>query len=569
MSSKKRAESDTHTVQQPEHSCPRNYKPWIWVLVAMSLVTVAWALYEGGKQDGYVNNFISRGAKTGQTNTPGVLPAAGGYVVPLAAAPGAAGEIQTSYHRIIDAVRPAVVSITAAMKSVPNVANQGVIDPLPADVAFTRIGSGVIIDPRGYLLSSYHVIVGAEALKVTVYGPGGATEYPLKLVKADLRSDMALLRIQGSGPFAHASLGNSDATRTGDMVLTIGSPFGLEQSVTSGMISSRNRTLQIGDAVIENLIQTDSAINSGSSGGPMLNVRGEVIGINTAIFAPTGVFNGIGFAIPINRAAELVGGVIDFNNTAPGAVTGQLVAWTSQGRQVGNSYRLPSGQTVTAPHGPLGTCVDCHPQLFEPQAQQGAGQQVALNGQGRLVGNSYLLPNGMTVTPPHTLRGLCTNCHQMTFLEKRAQAAQPAAFMGSGSGRGGGFYGRGLMSGVPYNGVAPQMAYSEPLMGVGLVDVDDVICRQARMLHPEGVLVTSVTPGAPASSAGVQPGDILVRIGGRKILNINSLNTLLASQNIGRRFDLVYLRNGSRQSVRIKIGTRNQAANAQVQQPAQ
>ena len=569
MSSKKKAVSDTHTVQKPEHSCHRNYKPWIWVLVALSLVTVAWALYEGGKQDGEVNNFISRGTKAGRPNTAGAIPAAGVSSVPLAAAPGAAGEIQSSYHGIIDAVRPAVVSITAAMKNVPNVANQGVIHPLPADVAFTRIGSGVIIDPRGYLLSSYHVIVGAEALKVTVYGPGGATEFPLTLVKADVRSDMALLRIQGVGPFSHASLGNSDAIRTGDMVLTIGSPFGLEQSVTSGMISSRNRTLQIGDAVIENLIQTDSAINSGSSGGPMLNVRGEVIGINTAIFAPTGVFNGIGFAIPINRAAELVGGVIDFNNTAPGAVTGQLVAWTSQGRQVGNSYRLPGGQTVIAPHGPLGTCVDCHPQLFEPQAQQGVGQQVALNGQGRLVGNSYLLPNGMTVTPPHTLRGLCTNCHQMAFLEKRAQAAQPAAFIGPGSGRGGGFYGRGQMSGVPYNGVAQQMAYSEPLMGVGLVDVDDVICRQARMLHPEGVLVTSVTPGAPASSAGVQPGDILVRIGGRKILNINSLNTLLAAQNIGRRFDLVYLRNGSRQSIRIKIGTRNQAANAQVQQPAQ
>ena len=569
MSSKKKAGSCACTDQQPEHSCPRNYKPWIWVLVVMSLVTVAWALYEGGKQDGNVNNFISSGAKAGRPNTAGAIPAAGGSIVPLAAAPGAAGEIQASYHGIIDAVRPAVVSITAAMRNVANVANQGVIDPLPADVAFTRIGSGVIIDPRGYLLSSYHVIVGAETLKATVFGLGGAKEYPLKLVKADLRSDMALLRIQGPGPFAHASLGNSDATRTGDMVLTIGSPFGLEQSVTSGMISSRNRTLQIGDAVIENLIQTDSAINSGSSGGPMLNVRGEVIGINTAIFAPTGVFNGIGFAIPINRAAELVGGVIDFNNTAPGAVTGQLVAWTSQGRQVGNSYRLPSGQTVIAPHGPLGTCVDCHPQLFEPQAQQGTGQQVALNGQGRLVGNSYLLPNGMTVTPPHTLRGLCTNCHQMTFLEKRAQAAQPAAFMGPGSGRGGGFYGRGQMSGVPYNGIAPQMAYSEPLMGVGLVDVDDVICRQARMLHPEGVLVTSVTPGAPASSAGVQPGDILVRIGGRKIVDINSLNTLLAAQNIGRSFDLVYLRNGSRQSIRIKIGARNQAANAPVQQPTQ
>ena len=557
MSSKKRVESDEHTVQQPDIKCPKNYKPWIWVLVATSLVTVAWALYEGGKQEGYVNNFLSGNSKAGRANTPKALPAAGGFIAPSSTAPPVTtGEMQTSYHGIIDAVRPSVVSITAAMKNMPNVANLGVIDPLPADVAFARTGSGVIIDPRGYLLTSYHVIVGAEALKVTVYGAGGANEFPLKLVKGDLRSDMALLLIQGSGPFSYATLGNSDAARTGDMVLTIGSPFGLEQSVTSGMISSRNRTLQIGDAVIENLFQTDSSINSGSSGGPMLNVRGEVIGINTAIFAPTGVFNGIGFAIPINRAAELVGGVIDFNNTAPGAVTGQLVAWTSQGRQVGNSYRLPNGQTVMAPHGPLGTCVDCHPQLFEAQVEMGPGLQVALNGQGRLVGNSYLLSNGMTVTPPHTLRGLCTNCHQLTFLEKMAQvqqATKPAAFIAPGLGRGGGFYGRGQMSGGLFNGAGQQMVYSEPLLGLGLIDVDDVICRQVQMLHPEGVLVTSVSPGAPASNAGVQVGDILVRIGGRKIQNINSLNTLLAARNIGRSFDLVYLRNGSRQSVRVKM----------------
>ncbi|MEI6704852.1 MAG: trypsin-like peptidase domain-containing protein, partial [Deltaproteobacteria bacterium] len=430
---------------------------------------------------------------------------------PLAQAPGAVGEVQTSYHGLIDAVRPAVVSIAAAMRNVPNVATQGMNDPFPADVAFNRIGSGVIIDPRGYLLSSYHVIAGAEALKATVYGPGGATEYPLKMVKGDLRTDMALLRIQGSGPFPHASLGNSDAARTGDMVLTIGSPFGFEQTVTSGMISSRNRTLQIGDTVYENLIQTDSAINSGSSGGPMLNVTGEVIGINTAIFAPTGVFNGIGFAIPINRAAELVGGVIDFNNTAPGAAGGQLVAWSSQGRQVGNNYRLPNGQTVIAPHGPLGACVDCHPQLFEQQAPAATPA-------------AFIAPSGMPYGP--------------------------------GSGRGGGFYGRGQMQGAPYYGAGQQMAYNEPIMGVNLIDVDDIICRQAQMLHPEGVLVTIVTPGGPAAAAGVQRGDILVRISGRKILNIADLNTLLSAQKIGSRFELVYLRNGSRQAVRIRTGGR-------------
>ena len=529
-----------------------NHKPWVWGLVVMALMTVVWAVYEGSQQDGYVKRFVSKRSSAGQGN--GVpLPVASSNVLPLALTPGAVGDVQTSYHGLIDTVRPAVVTIAAAVGNAPTVAGQGGVEPLPADINFNRIGSGVIIDPRGYLLSSYHVIAGAEALKATVYGPGGTTEYPLKMVKGDLRSDLALLRIQGGGPFPYAKLGNSDAARTGDMVLTIGSPYGFEQTVTSGMISSRNRTVQAGDIVYENLIQTDSALNSGSSGGPMLNMRGEIIGINTAIFAPTGVFNGIGFAIPVNRAAGLVGGVIDFNNSVPGAAGGQLVAWSSQGRQVGNNYHLPNGQLVIAPHGPLGTCVDCHPQLFEPQGQPGTAQQVALNNQGRLSGNSFILSNGLTVTPPHTLRGLCTNCHQLTFLEKQAQlqAAAPAAFIapngavyGPGSGRGGGF-GRGQQMAV----------YTDPYLGVAVVDVDDVICRQARMLHPEGVLVTSVVSGKAAAAAGIQQGDILLRVAGRKIQNSAGLIALLAAQS--RTFELVYMRNGSRQSTSIKTGVRN------------
>lgn len=580
MSSEKNTGRSANIVQQPDQKCSRNYKPWIWGLVVMSLITILWALYEGADQGEYLGKFLRKKSKPRISAQQSALPVVGvPYAIPAATAPGAVTEVQTSYHGIIDLVRPAVISIQSAMKNTPTVMNQaGVVDPLPNDINFSKIGSGVIIDPRGYVLSSYHVISGAEALKATVYGPGGATEYPLKMVKGDLRSDMALLRIQGAGPFAHAELGNSDAARTGDMVLTIGSPFGFEQSVTSGMISSRNRTLQVGDTIYENLIQTDSSINSGSSGGPMLNVRGEVIGINTAIFAPTGVFNGIGFAVPINRAAELVAGVVDFNNTPAGAAGGQLVAWTGQGRQIGNSYRMPNGQTVPAPHANLGACIDCHPQLFEQQAQQGSVQPVALTGQGRLVGNSYVLPNGLTVTPPHALRGLCTNCHQLAFLQQRAQAAAPVALatpdttqFAPGTGRGGGFFGRALFGrgkgqGGQLNGAPQRMAYNEPLLGVVLIDVDDIICRQAQMLHPEGVFVTTVIQGGAAATAGIQQGDILLRIGGRKILDNASLNTLLKNKNIGRKFELVFLRNGTRQSASINTGRLNQPVASQIRQ---
>lgn len=593
MSSEKMSESTQSTVQQPDQKCSKNYKPWIWTLVVMAIITIVWALYEGSQQEGYVNNFLTKGQNAKNANAPGGLQVAGSpYAMQAAQAPGVVGDVQGSYHSIIDAVRPAVVSIDAAMKNVPTAANQGVIDQLPADVAFNKIGSGVIIDPRGYILSSYHVIASAEALKVTVYGPGGAMEYPLKMVKGDLRTDMALLRIQGTGPFPHATLGNSDVARTGDMVLTIGSPFGFEQSVSSGMISSRNRTLQVGDTVYENLIQTDSSINRGSSGGPMINVRGEVIGINTAIYAPTGVFNGIGFAIPINRAAELVGGVIDFNNTATGAVNGQLVAWTNQGRQVGNAFRQPGGQMIIAPHGPLGKCLDCHPQMSETLTTPVAYTPAT---------NSFTLPNGQVITPPHTPRGNCLNCHPNIVQQGGVQInadpflmnnqgmvvntdpllqrqngmgshvnADPllqqqngvGLHIGAGAGRGRGLF--GMTKGGPITGngqftaAGQQATFNEPLLGVALVDVDDIICRQAGMLHPEGVLVTSVVQGSPAGVAGIQRGDILLRISGRKILNGVGLNKLLSSPNLGRTFELIYMRNGTRHGVRVKTGITKQ-----------
>jgi len=618
MSSQKTTESTQSTVQQPDQRCSKNYKPWIWALVVMAIVTLVWALYEGSQQEGYVNNFLNRGqtaqnqaAQNQAALNSGTAVALPGIenpnVVQVAQAPGAVGNVQSSYHSIIDSVRPSVISIDAAMKNVPTAANQGMIDPLPNDVAFNKIGSGVIIDPRGYVLSSYHVIAGAEALKATLYGPGGAKEYPLKMVKGDLRSDMALLLIQGTGPFPHAALGNSDAARTGDMVLTIGSPFGFEQTVTSGMISSRNRTLQVGDTVYENLIQTDSSINRGSSGGPMLNVRGEVIGINTAIFAPTGVFNGIGFAIPINRASDLVGGVIDFGNIAPAAGGGQLVAWANQGRQIGNAFRLPGGKMIAAPHGPLGKCLDCHPQLGQTPVNGGApaATPVAYNASS----NNFTLPNGQVITPPHTPRGNCLNCHPQIvqqggvkinadpflqngqgmqvnadpfllnnqgmivnadpLLQQNPMGAhvnadpplqQQTLFgipIGAGAGRGKGLFGRTLGGPATGNGQyiaagQPPVLYTDQSMGLALVDADDIVCRQAGMLHPEGVLVTAVAQGGPAALAGIQRGDILLRLAGRKILNTATLNKIITSGKIGRRFDVLLVRNGARQDVRVK-----------------
>jgi len=262
--------------------------------------------------------------------------------------------------------------------------------------------------------------------------------------------------------------------------------------MTSGMVSSRNRTITIGGTVYENLLQTDAPINKGSSGGPLVNAKGEVVGINTAIFAPTGVFNGIGFAIPINRAAELVGGVVDFKNLPGDVAQGQLAAWTRGGRQSGNSFRLPNGQILTPPHTYRGRCCDCHPQLLN---------QIAV------------IPNG------------------------------------PGMGMGG-----GLGAGIQNVAAGPKVAEVEPFLGLTLVEVDDVIARQFNMIHPEGVLVNSAMSGMPADTAGLQRGDILIRIDGRKIQNLAGLKEYIAKQKVGHKVDVVYLRDGSRNSAKIKTG---------------
>ena len=502
MGQEKISEDVGKTAQTPVERCLNNFKPWILALVVMAIITLGWMIYEAQKRGGYFGRFfdrtnMSRRADPSALNT--------------AAVPGSARSLQTSYHSIIESVRPAVISIDAVRQD--QKANAG--GPI---ANYARIGSGVIIDPRGYTLSSLHVVNGASSLKATVYSPAGALEYPLKIVKGDRTSDLVLLRIQGDGPFPHASLGDSNSTRTGDVVISIGSPFGFEQSVTSGIISSRNRTLNIGGMVYENLIQTDSSINKGSSGGPLINAKGDVIAINTAIYSPDGAFSGLSFAVPINRALELVGGVVGFQNQPPPVANGQLAALSRTGRQVGNAYRLPDGQTLIPPHNYRGTCTDCHPQFRSPG----------------FVPN-FLMPGRVLPAAP-----------------------------GQGPNQ---VWGARWNTGPCYPVAGPN---NLPL-GLTVLDVDAVMARQNNMMRPGGVFVTSVTPGTPADAAGLQRGDVIIRVDGRKILDSNSFMTILGTKG-GSSMDVVILRFGVRKTVKVKMtqgGAAQAVAGTAIKQPTE
>ncbi len=207
-------------------------------------------------------------------------------------------------------------------RSVVNITTQTVrynffFEPVPTQ---RSTGSGVIIDERGFILTNHHVIEGADRVLVTL-ADGALIDGDV--VGTDRENDLALVRIDpGNRVLQRVPFGRSSGLRTGETVLAIGNPFGLDRTLTTGIVSGTGRSVrqQIGSAdfVIQNMIQTDASINPGNSGGPLLNSRGEIIGINTMIYSPTGGSVGIGFAVPIDTAARVLPDLIEFGRVRRG-----------------------------------------------------------------------------------------------------------------------------------------------------------------------------------------------------------------------------------------------------------
>ncbi len=199
-------------------------------------------------------------------------------------------------------VRPAVVYITGhPAVSTATPPPNGAISFVPASLTGDRMGSGMIIDPAGYILTNYHVAASMTDIRVSLFGHQEGV-YPANVVAFDARKDLAVIKINTGFPLPVVILGNSDTIEVTDGVLAVGCPFSLEQSVTHGIVSDTKRTVDIEGRNYVDLIQTDAPVNSGNSGGPLVNSKGEVIGVNVAIYAPNRVYCGVGFAVPINQA---------------------------------------------------------------------------------------------------------------------------------------------------------------------------------------------------------------------------------------------------------------------------
>lgn len=250
-----------------------------------------------------------------------------------------ARSLSQAFRRAARAATPSVVTILSyGQNAGANAANNGEQQPNDADAEsaerqLTGIGSGVIVSSDGMVITNNHVIRGAKRVVVQL---SDETEIEATQVRGDAESDVATLRIERTEPFDFAPLGDSDQVEIGDWVLAIGSPFRLEATVSAGIISAKNRTLQRIDR--GRLIQTDAAINPGNSGGPLINLDAEVIGISTAIATRNGGYQGIGFVIPINQA-RWIADELDQHGTVRRAAIGVRMAELNP--KIASRFRLP------------------------------------------------------------------------------------------------------------------------------------------------------------------------------------------------------------------------------------
>ena len=253
------------------------------------------------------------------------------------------------------------------------------VDPLFGAQSEQGLGSGFVIDKAGHVVTNYHVVEGADEIAVNF---SGGDEVRARVVGADALTDLAVLRIE-TQPRAlkPLPLGNSDSVRVGDPVVAIGNPFGLERTVTAGIVSALQRQLRSpAGSTIERVIQTDAPINRGNSGGPLLNARGEVIGVNTAIFSPSGGNVGIGFAIPINTVKEIAGELIE-----TGRVEHAWLGVTMQtlDESVAEALRLPVKKGALVAEVAEGSPAD-------RAGLRGGDTSVVVNGQSYVLGGDVI-----------------------------------------------------------------------------------------------------------------------------------------------------------------------------------
>ncbi|TYO91508.1 serine protease Do [Oceanicella actignis] len=344
----------------------------------------------------------------------------------------------------------------------------------------SSLGSGFVISQDGYIVTNNHVIDGADEIKVNFTD---GESLPAKIVGTDPKTDIALLKVEPKAPLPFVPFGDSDKARVGDWVLAIGNPFGLGGTVTAGIISARNRDINAGP--YDDFLQTDAAINRGNSGGPLFNMDGEVIGVNTAIISPSGGSIGIGFAVPSAIVTKVVSQLREFGETRRGWLGVQIQTVTDE---------IAEGLGLDAARGALVSGVV----EGGPAAQ--AGLQVGdviLSFDGKDVKQMRDLPRmvadaevGKPVRVTVWRKG---KTHTLKVTLGRLEESEQAA-AGSDD--------------------APPALGAVEALGMKLTALTPE--RRAAADLPEnveGVLIEAVDPEGPAAEKGLRPGDVIVEVG--------------------------------------------------------
>jgi len=345
-------------------------------------------------------------------------------------------------------------------------------------------GSGFLVDRNGYILTNLHVVEEADRIRVKLNND--PKEYDAKLIGADPEIDVAVIKIDAGRSLANARIGNSEGVQVGDWVVAIGSPFGLEATVTAGIISAKGREVGDRQHQLQKFIQTDAAINPGNSGGPLINLTGEVIGINTAIATETGTYNGVGFALPINMAVHAYNQIIKTGKVSRGGI--------------GVQFRKGAPQELLKAYGATrGVFVDAV-ESGGPAAKAGLkAEDVILSYNGQPIQDGDDLVNRVAATPVGTevpvevLRDGKKLEFKVTVGERAEIFAQTL----------------GARRSQPES---PRTETPETMFGFWFRNFRDSDRERLGYDEKGGVLVTRIDPNSFAEDVGMAPGDVITAI---------------------------------------------------------
>jgi len=337
------------------------------------------------------------------------------------------------------------------------------------------VGSGFVMNRDGYILTNNHVVEDADQIKVKF---ANGREYDGKIVGRDPKTDLALIKIKGSSDLQPLNLGNSDDLKVGSWVVAVGSPFGLEQTVTAGIVSAKGRV--IGSGPYDNFIQTDASINPGNSGGPLINMKGEVVGINTAIIASG---QGIGFAIPINMAKEIAPQLQEKGHVTRGWL-GVSIQEVTPGLAKSFNLKEKKGALVA--------------QVISGSPAEKAGIEqgdIIVEFDGKEVNDSKDLPRMVASTPV----GKAVTIKLL---------------------RNGKVLDRQMKVGEMEEKVEVAEAPSHKSLGITVQNLTPEIARGLGLKKDTGVVVTRVESGSPAADAGIQTGDVVHEVNRKPVKNV-------------------------------------------------